>query len=210
VLLTGFGCEPAAPKPIARETIEHQITALNSRTWRAAFDIEMNAEPRIIVHVAVRPVLASDSTRPGLEAAISRWEPEIERLWSGRLDVATESLRIPIDLDLHFNSLKPHHTVVVRRRGRRTDELNWGLDSPSEVVAHEIGHMLGAYDEYRGGGIDPETQLTDPKSIMSSGARGNLVYPRHLRLVLKWVESRLTLQGAEIVPAIRSAPATTP
>jgi len=83
------------------------------------------------------------------------------------------------------------------------DMLNWYTDHPSGwpnsyegvLAAHEIGHMLGLYDEYYGGAVDPTTLFYTTNTLMSDLGP---VQERYYSDMLSWLElasgrSNLTL-----------------
>ena len=51
----------------------------------------------------------------------------------------------------------------------RSNAKDWYLtENRVSVAAHEAGHLLGAYDEYTGGAVDPVTPQIDANSIMGN------------------------------------------
>lgn len=49
----------------------------------------------------------------------------------------------------------------------RSDAQDWYIgDNRTGLAPHEFGHLLGAYDEYTGGAVDPATSTIDPNTIM--------------------------------------------
>ena len=89
------------------------------------------------------------------------------------------------------------------------DMLSWYTDHPSGwpnsyqgvLAAHEVGHMIGLYDEYYGGAIDPVTQFRATNALMADlgPVRG-----RYYSGMLGWLEGAsgrdLTLAPAPEVP----------
>jgi hypothetical protein len=79
-----------------------------------------------------------------------------------------------------------------------------------EVVAHEVGHMLGAYDEYPGGSLDPERPVQSPGSLMSASPGPEVrCAARHLDAVRRWArmrfgEARLVALDAEARHGLRA------
>jgi hypothetical protein len=61
----------------------------------------------------------------------------------------------------------------------RSNAKDWYLtEERLGVAAHEGGHLLGAYDEYTGGAVDPVSNKIEENSIMGQNlAKG---FPRHL------------------------------
>jgi hypothetical protein len=112
------------------------------------------------------------------------WESDTERIWStaNRFDK-------PVLLDVRFVEQNPHQVVQVRAGPGRGDVQNWyvgwptGTGSPAPW-AHEVGHYLGNYDEYVGGGVNPNGSFMNvPDSIMGTGST---VYDRHYSFVADW------------------------
>lgn len=71
--------------------------------------------------------------------------------------------------------------------------LNWHREEINtwEDLAHEVGHLMGFYDEYRGGAIDntPDTRWREsaPHSIMGGGTD---VYSYHMEEFGAWFSNR--------------------
>ena len=42
----------------------------------------------------------------------------------------------------------------------------WGDTYQEKVAAHELGHMIGLWDEYAGGAVDPLTALINMGGLM--------------------------------------------
>ena len=63
----------------------------------------------------------------------------------------------------------------------------WGNEYQDEIAAHEAGHMLGLYDEYNGGAVNPYTHLITTNSIMA-----DLGPPRerHYQGMLEWLRTK--------------------
>ena len=67
----------------------------------------------------------------------------------------------------------------------------WYTDpiSPDMVYAHEVGHVLGQYDEYPTGATDPQgeqpTNGTEPNLMKDDGNK--ILLPRHYRWALKFL-----------------------
>ena len=119
-----------------------------------------------------------------------QWEPAVESIWSDKCNLLINGRLLPLRLDLRFDSATPHHTVIVRNNAvSRVDQLNWSRYSSARVIAHEIGHMLGAYDEYPGGAQNPDAERVDPQSIMggSPGVTPD-VAAHHFELIESWVQ----------------------
>ncbi len=77
------------------------------------------------------------------------------------------------------------------------------LDEGS-VYAHEVGHALGQYDEYAGGGTDPSgTQPAPPPAgqanLMSHGLNTTLLN-RHYRRVVQFINDNAGGDNYAVIP----------
>lgn len=189
-----FGCADSEPPPLTlpAETVTVTRDATHGRTWRAAFDVELLPEQVLIV-LRLRLVPGPGITRPRLDRWTSSWEADVEARWSGQFALLVGDAARPINVDVQFDNRRPHHTVVVREdAGAGIDQLNWSIWSSPVVVAHEVGHMIGAWDEYPRGGQDPHEPMSDPNSVMG-GADGPEVQvaSRHFNALAPWAQARL-------------------
>ncbi len=96
----------------------------------------------------------------------------IEGVWDNKYaikDMNTGQI-IPILVDITTDG-PFNQTVQVHAAGGRADMLNWYVGDTAPVNAHEVGHMMGLYDEYIGGAVNqyPNPTLTDD-GLMGLGA----------------------------------------
>jgi hypothetical protein len=184
--------EPPAARTGAPETIAASRDGRNGRSWRAAFDLELTPD-RVAATLRLRLVPGPGVTRPRLERWRRSWEEAVERRWSGCVALLVHGAPRPITLDVRFVQVDPHHTVVVKEGDDRgVDQLHWSLWSSEIVVAHEVGHMLGAYDEYPGGGQDPAAPSGRPGSLMSgSPSAAARCEVHHLAILEPWARERI-------------------
>lgn len=75
-----------------------------------------------------------------------------------------------------------------------TDMLNWytnDLAATNSRVAHEFGHMLGLFDEYNGGALDPASPILSNNGIMGLGANlaNPVMYPRYYQQYLDYMNN---------------------
>jgi len=197
LVLVLFLAAPAAAQP--RQTLSGRIEGARGHTWRWAFDVGLERDA-VRVRVTVHPVPTAGVGRAELDRALARWEVEVERIWSGTWAVRVPGgRRYPVLLDLAFAARGEHHQVVVSRSGDRVDAVHWRLGDAPAVVAHEVGHMLGLYDEYRDGARAPGPFEPDPESVMAQGGGRGRVRARHFQRILSWFRQRTGLE-AELVP----------
>ncbi|WP_158717742.1 EndoU domain-containing protein [Streptomyces sp. NRRL F-2305] len=103
-----------------------------------------------------------------------------------------------------------HHVVTVHSGNPRADHMNWGTDTQPEVLAHEVGHLLGLEDEYREGDRNRQRAVYEDEGLMGPFARdgrgrpavdndhaavvdlGRMrIAPRYLRQLGAWIEGAL-------------------
>jgi len=188
-LLTGFAqnCFAVDAVTIDSETVSGHISAANRFNWRDGYDIELR-DKQIIIKVAVNLVPGNGVGELELDRIKPGWEKEIENTWSKQFAVQTTTgQHYPIIVDVTFKGIRFHHDVIIRPGGRCcSTELNWNIWDTPKAIAHEFGHMLGNYDEYRQGALDPVKNIIDPTSIMTSNPKHGMVYPRHFQRFLGW------------------------
>jgi len=193
-------CFPAEKGHIPAETVTGRMTAMNGFVWNYGYDIEQK-DNKVLVHVAVNLIPTDDVTRPELDRVRDRWEAGIERIWNDRFSLVTPAgEHYPVVIDVTFSGSRFHHDVIISRSGGKTDELNWNLMISPEVAAHEFGHMIGAFDEYRGGAVAPDIGITERTSIMTGGPdKGSETYARHYEGIRRWFAEKTGLSGVSLM-----------
>jgi hypothetical protein len=188
------------------------LSTKNGFSWRSSYDITFQ-DNTLVVCVAIRLIATGGVTMLELNGVKRRWEKAIEGTWSHQFSVRTSSGRgYPIVVDVAFKGPRFHHDVIVRPGGGKSDELNWNILDRPAVVAHEFGHMVGAFDEYEGGALDAQSRMIDATSIMTSNPTAGVTYERHYRPFLEWFSEKtglldvvlLSLEGRERRLAIKS------
>lgn len=191
-------CFPADINAIVAETLTGRLSAKNGFSWRYSYDIAFR-ESKVFVHVAIHLIPAGGVTKLELDRAKTTWEQGIEETWSNEFSIGTMSgQKYPIIVDVTFNGSWFHHDVIVRPGGGRSEVIHWNiLDSPA-IVAHEFGHMIGVYDEYKRGAIDPQLKTIDATSIMTSNPTAGVTYARHYKQFLAWFSEKTGWHGAAL------------
>jgi len=150
-----------------------------------------------------------------------QWEEGIEGIWSNQYDIVDGIYRYPIVVELNWVDSSYHHEVTVHNTWGRDNMLNWytnpfwGWWYRDEIAAHEAGHMLGLYDEYKDDGVidendgalDPATLFTTTNSIMADLGPAR---DWHYEQILEWLETGsdrdLSLANSPLPPYQLDAP----
>lgn len=159
--------------------------------WRARFLARVEERScRVTVMIRIRLVGAITA------AQRSAWETAIREAWSGLFKVCADSQPccvngFPIDVAVQFVTSGEHQVVNV---GTATTNMgNWGATDTVDV-SHEVGHMLGALDEYfTVNGVDYGPGRQADGAIMNNPA--NPPAARHYDLILQTVRGLLTSSG---------------
>lgn len=169
--------------------VNETIRAANGRRWRVAYDVEID-DWAVKVAVKLRLVAEGGVTPAELERRKPIWKDSIENTWSGRFGLAIGEARVlPVCVSVAFVARGAHHTVIVKRHSTAADIMAWSLFPKPGLIVHEFGHMIGAFDEYPGGGTDPASPVLDPHSIMAAGGAGGGPSERHFWHVLRAAET---------------------
>lgn len=179
------------------ERVSGTLETTRGFTWKYSFDVALQKD-RIQVRVAVN-LVRSGVTKVELERVTPSWKSAIERKWSNRFALVTaEGERYPILVAAQFRGPDFNHDVIVRPDKGHTDELNWHLRNNPALISHEFGHMLGAFDEYPMGALDPVQPIIDDASVMSSALNDGQTYARHYREILQWYTAKTGDQSARL------------
>ncbi|HNS55460.1 MAG TPA: PEP-CTERM sorting domain-containing protein, partial [Smithellaceae bacterium] len=132
----------------------------------------------------------------------------IEGIWS------TSRFNVPISFNVDWVTTGYDYSVNVTNSTGRWNMLNWytigaggwGDAYQEEVAAHEYGHMIGEWDEYSGGAVDPVTKLINTGGIMHTLNGGTLDY--YYKDFLAWYDNKLNsvpvIEPVEVVSATSS------
>jgi len=157
--------------------------------WNSGYDISFVSQS---LHVEINIQLTGADSGDALR---QQWHDGIERIWSNAYDIVDGLYTYQIEVAVNWVTSNPHHAVAVHAGTGPVNMLNWYTDRPSgwtndyqdEVAAHEAGHMLGIYDEYTGGALDPATLLVTTNSIMADLGPTR---ERHYQQIMQWLETR--------------------
>ncbi|MCC6785191.1 MAG: hypothetical protein IT457_20240 [Planctomycetes bacterium] len=116
------------------------------------------------------------------------WLDNIHSVWHGkfrlhRTDCGSKAANCctwDIDVKVDWSDAAGDKLVyaVWSSEWERSDASDWYLSEDRlGVAAHECGHLLGAYDEYTGGAIDPASKKIEDDSIMGQNLTKG--FPRH-------------------------------
>jgi hypothetical protein len=180
----------------AKETISNHLQSADldgdgepDFGWSSGYDISFVNQ---VLHIEINIQLEGGD--PG-DALRQQWEDGIECIWSNKYDIADGNYKYPIKLQVNWVDANPHHIVTFHPSGENMlanmnnwyTESSWGAQYNDEMAAHEAGHMLGLYDEYNNGALDPDTLFTCTYSLMADfGPTRNW----HYEQILEWLEAR--------------------
>jgi serralysin len=192
-------CIPADPGPVSPQTITGRLSGQNGFAWRYGYDIEFR-DGKVFVKVAINLIAAGGVTKLELDRVKPVWGKGIESIWSEKFSIGTPAgQQYPIVIDVTFNGSRFHHEVIVRPGGGRSDQLNWNILDRPATVAHEFGHMVGVYDEYRRGATAPQSAIIDRTIIMTSNPTAGMAYARHYKGFLTWFAGQTSLSDIALV-----------
>ena len=116
-------------------------------SWHARFRTEIDQNKcsvRIVILLQTSNAAANLS-----DAQRNAWETALQNAWSNIFKLCCNgcccSSGYTITLDVQFVNANAHHLVNVQ--GSTTNMTNWG-NTDTTAICHEMGHMLGAKDEY--------------------------------------------------------------
>lgn len=173
---------------ISKEHVSEEFST-GAFGWNSNYDIAFTNQT---VDIDLNIELVGDDPGNTLK---QQWEEGIEKIWSNSYDIIDGIYGYPIVVNLDWVDTNPDQIVTVHTGSGRTDMLNWYTDKPGgweneyqdEIAAHEAGHMMGLYDEYPGGALDPTTSFTTTNSIMADlGPTRDW----HYESILNWLESK--------------------
>lgn len=193
--LTVLGAAASAEPVVGRVTIEDKWA------WTYGFeaDILMDA---VHIRLGINTVPTGNVSMAELMRLEPDWEARSEAVWDCRFALDAPHLPpLPVRVDVEFRKSPLNHTVLVTRRVSAPHQLEWSVDTTGWLVAHEIGHMLGAYDDYRQGAQDPDDPKEDNASIMRDWPKSGAPQPRHFRRIAAWFSEATGGSEVGIVPA---------
>ncbi len=89
----------------------------------------------------------------GVDASgvVGAWETEIQSVWNQKVFLFGAGRLYEVKLDVQFVGSGENNVVEVHDGSGRANATDWYLVSNQNTAAHEVGHLLGAFDEYAGG-----------------------------------------------------------
>jgi hypothetical protein len=125
-------------------------------------------------------------------------------------DCAFDCCKCGYRLDVNWVASGEHYPTKVHAAATDThsytscSEMDWA-DPPIDATTsypHEVGHALGQFDEYTGGGLDPSgVQPTNPAADnLMKTAGDSTLFTRHYRWALEFLNAKSGGDGYETVP----------
>ncbi|MGB3691679.1 MAG: hypothetical protein WA865_14180 [Spirulinaceae cyanobacterium] len=141
---------------------------------------------------------------------VNIWEEGIENTWGNTYDIIDGNFAYPLLFDVNFVNEDADQVVTIHAEAGHTNMTNWFLDLSSswgeeyhdEIAAHEFGHMLGLYDEYEGGAVNPDVDNIFTDSLMADLRD---TQPRHYEDILQLLIDE-TSRDLSLALATLSAP----
>jgi hypothetical protein len=162
----------------------------------------------------------------------------IEKVWNGGFsgkkfhrtgcqrgdtcDCAYDCCKVDFRFDVNFVTSGEHVAIKIHATvapdppyssSMGIDEGDWGdpATSPTTSYPHEVGHVLGQYDEYSTGAIDPNYDATDPntqppdapalgESNLMSTSGNQTLFNRHYRYAVAFLNANAAGDTYGIVP----------
>ncbi len=139
-----------------------------------------------------------DFTNSGLTAGqqlnyVATVKAGVEAVWDNKFVIHDNNTGTDYKIVLNLTTAGPFdQTVKVLKGNGRDDMTKWYVGSTTVINAHEVGHMLGLYDEYIGGAVDkyPNPTLSND-GLMGLGALNAkpVMYSRYYQQFLDYAES---------------------
>lgn len=143
---------------IASREYSGSVTS-SSYSWDSAFDWEF-VDGDMFVSVDVN--LSGDVDAALALNLLDTWKTTIETEW-GSYDIIDGDFKYDLLFDVNFVNGEADHDVDIIDGFGHTNKTTWYLETEWDdayqglIAAHEFGHMLGLYDEYLGGAVDPDS-----------------------------------------------------
>lgn len=169
----------------AVESVTRHITAVAPFSWDVSYDHAFDG-----ISVVTRVEIAFLIPIPGYTDQqkaqwIAQTEAEVEYLWNDNFRIHDQANNRFYDLELDVVPVLPFsgadQTIDVTVRPASCDAnpgdlacrdsmIHWFEDAHPSIKAHELGHMLGLFDEYPGGAVSPTSPITSNDGVMGFGA----------------------------------------
>ncbi len=186
-------------KGVDEQLISERMVARNGKNWNASFTLSADDE-KVLATLDIKLIQQGGIRAPALDKRKQIWLQGIDDIWNNKFYLQLPDRRlIPVVLAVNFKSVNAHHEVVVRKGSSNPNQHNWYVNTSANVVSHEIGHMLGAYDEYRNGATSPLPVTIKGVSLMGKLAGDGVPRIRHLHLLRDKLVEITGLQSLVIV-----------
>ena len=122
------------------------------------------------------------------------WKTSTESIWT------TNRFNQPVVVTVNFVQNNPNQVVKVMEGPGRGDAGTWFSGWPQGQAsaapwAHEVGHYLGNFDEYPGGGVNPKGSFGNEPGLMGLGTNGPpgtelTLFDRQYQFVADWAATQ--------------------
>lgn len=177
--------------------VERDLKSKDQFKWNSEFTYQFH-DGNLKVKIRISAVANSRIKGRNIAQLKQQWEKIIEDTWNNKLVLSNlENEAVPIIFDAIFTHVNPNHRVIIKNSGG-IDQHGWTINMLPQAAAHEFGHMLGAYDEYKEGASSPLTKI-DGTSIMGANIENGHVYPEHLHILLEDLKRVLKEETLQII-----------
>jgi len=159
---------------------QNSMSADSGKSWMAKFNVQL-LEDRVNIDIPVELLSQQGISGFDLQEAKKKWLEAIDKKFNERFVVNFLSRELPLVFNVTFSSHSGYHRVIVNHGVSKVDSHHWSLGMQANIAAHEVGHFVGAYDEYVNGATHNNGIYKG--SLMGKNTREGELFPRHMNVL---------------------------